>query len=268
MQREFIFTDKWLEIVFKNRNQSYGAYVLRKRLPRNILIGYLAALIFMSAVLFTLYQFSQPSMEKMKGLLDELATSIIYEVKPDKIQIPPKSNPESKSSFPKPSSNNFIPVVKDCVNVEEDKKEILKFDANADSKDTSAMESNMDAIGKDTGSINEPVTPFNAAGVEKVPEFKGGTASLAKFMINHTHYPEFYVSQEKGGIVYVSFVVDSTGKVTDVKAKNEIEGYPEFAVEAVKAVSKMPYWIPGQQAGRNVPVIMILPVKFTVKKDF
>ena len=91
MQREFIFTDKWLDLVFENRNQSYGAYVLRKRLPRNILIGYLTAIFFISSVFFTVYQFSKISPDVIKSIIDELPPGTIYEIPPSAPLLPPET---------------------------------------------------------------------------------------------------------------------------------------------------------------------------------
>jgi periplasmic protein TonB len=265
MQREFIFTDKWLELVFKNRNQSYGAYVLRKRLPRNILIGYMASIIFMGSALFTGYQFSKISIKDIEGFINVLPPPIIYEIKPPVLPAEPKSDPEQGKTPPKSSTQDFIPIVKDSAAVSEDEEKISKTDNVPESKDTAGIVSDNDnSPAKETEDVKKSIGPYDGAWVQKVPEFR----EMTKYMINNTHYPEHLIAQGIGGTVYVSFIVDSTGKVTEVKAKNNIEGYPEFADEAVRSVSKMPRWIPGQQNGMNVSVIMILPVKFSVKKDF
>ena len=272
MKREFIFTEKWADIVFENRNQSYGAYMLRKRLPRNILIGYLTALLFMGTVIFTGYQFSKISIEDIKGIIDQLPPSIIYEIKPLMPPVsPPEKKAEPKNPLSKPSSQNIIPVVIDSINVSEEKNKNVKLDIVSNSKDTSSTGNDMNNKnigGTEVTETKEPIAPHSLAGVQKIPEFRGGESSMNKFIRKNVNYPHKYLSDGIGGVVFVSFVVDSSGNVTEVKAKNEIKGYPEFTSEALHAVSKMPRWIPGQQNGMNVPVIMVLPIKFSVQKDF
>jgi protein TonB len=62
------------------------------------------------------------------------------------------------------------------------------------------------------------------------------------------------------GTVYLKFVVDKNGKVSDVKVQRGIgAGCDE---EAVRVVSTMPNWTPGRQNGAAVNVYFTLPVKF------
>ena len=270
MQREFIFTNKWLDLVFENRNQSYGAFVLRKNLHRNILIGYVAAIIFMSSVLFTMYQFSTISINHIKGLFDELPKQVIYEVKPVTPITPPQATTDSKITPTKPNTENLIPLVKDSAIDTETKDKKITSDLISVSQDTSGIGEN----GKENSSpVTEsknpagPTEPFSSAVVDKIPEFPGGEPAMIRFIQKNTHVPFEYLDEEISKTVYISFVVDSTGNIYEIKAANTIDAYPKLADAARKTVTKMPNWIPGQQHGRNVAVRLTLPIKFSVKKD-
>jgi TonB family protein len=98
--------------------------------------------------------------------------------------------------------------------------------------------------------------------VEESPVFPGGEDSLRKFIAATLRYPKEYMDAGIQGIVYVQFVVNKEGKVTDVKLARGIKGAPGMDKEAMRVVSSMPHWKPGKQNGRVVSVRYIVPVKF------
>jgi len=100
--------------------------------------------------------------------------------------------------------------------------------------------------------------------IEKEPEFKGGEKAMLKFMKMNMHYP--LIAQRAGveGTVIVRFVVDKTGKISNVKIKQGIgSGCDE---EAIRVIKVMPAWNPGRNNGRFVPVIIQLPILFQLSK--
>jgi len=102
--------------------------------------------------------------------------------------------------------------------------------------------------------------------IEKEPEFKGGEKAMLKFMKMNMHYP--LIAQRAGveGTVIVRFVVDKTGKISNVKIKQGIgSGCDE---EAVRVVSEMPNWTPGRNKGEIVSVMFQIPVKFQLKATY
>jgi protein TonB len=270
MQKEFIFTNKWSDLVFENRNQSYGGFVLRKRLPDNILIGYLVAVSFLGSLLFIGYQFSKISIDDIGKIIDN-GTVTLFDgsLKPPPVE-PAKRTEQSKPPS-KPPVNNAVPIVIDSAieNKEKEKSDDTKL--VSEFTDTAGTNNNPDETnskGKEETNLTSSVEPYDLVNVQKVPEFKGGFSAMMKFIRNNVKFPEKYLTNGDGGTVYVSFVIDTSGNVTSVKVKQEVKGLPEFTGEALRAVSKMPQWIPGQQNGRNVPVILTLPIKFAPIKGY
>ena len=90
--------------------------------------------------------------------------------------------------------------------------------------------------------------------------FPGGMTALTKYLIDNTVYPEMAKEMNIQGTVYVGFIVEKDGSVSNVKVLREI-GYG-LDEEAIKVVSSMPKWIPAKQNGRKVRLSMTLPVKF------
>jgi TonB family protein len=84
-----------------------------------------------------------------------------------------------------------------------------------------------------------------------------------KYLGNNVTYPEKAKEEKIDGKVYVSFVVNKKGKVTQVK----IEKGPDESLnkEALRVINKMPDWTPGKHEGKNVNVKVNLPIAFKLE---
>jgi TonB family protein len=99
--------------------------------------------------------------------------------------------------------------------------------------------------------------------VEEMPQFPGGQEAMWIWISQRIRYPEQAKKEGITGTVFVSFVVNSTGKV--VKINVEKSAHPLLDAEALRALGEMPQWKPGAQKGKNVDVRMTVPVKFSLK---
>lgn len=82
------------------------------------------------------------------------------------------------------------------------------------------------------------------------------------YMKANTHYP---AEEKKNGIqgtVYISFVVEVDGSVTNVKEAKGVPGGPGLTAEAIRVISGMPKWKPGTEEGKIVRTQMTQPVRF------
>ena len=97
-----------------------------------------------------------------------------------------------------------------------------------------------------------------------MPQFPGGERAMMEFMASNVHYPE--EAKEKGieGRVFVNFVVEKDGSVTEVKVRKGIGKL--CGEEAVRVVKAMPKWTPGMQDGKPVRVHYNVPFFFKLKE--
>lgn len=95
------------------------------------------------------------------------------------------------------------------------------------------------------------------------PSFPGGQDALAKFIQDNITYPETAIENGVEANVEVMFAVDENGKVYTPMVKGDRSGYG-LDEEALKVVSKMPTWNPGQIKGRNVKSYYTLPITFRI----
>ena len=96
--------------------------------------------------------------------------------------------------------------------------------------------------------------------VDKMPEFPGGQVALVKHLSKNIKYPAESKKNKVKGKVVVSFVIDKIGKVTNVKVVKSLN--EECDKEAVRVISTMPNWIPGEKDGQKVDVLFSLPINF------
>ena len=100
--------------------------------------------------------------------------------------------------------------------------------------------------------------------VEKQPEFPGGLTAMNAFLSSNIKYP--VVAQENGifGRVTCSFVVNVDGSIVDIEIIRGVD--PSLDKEAMRVISTMPRWTPGEQRGRPVRVRFTLPVQFRLNQ--
>lgn len=253
-----LLKNQWLDIVFEGRNKSYGAYVLRKSITKNTTRAFIiGTLIFGFAV-------SIPNILRM--LPDSSENEDALNVKITTVKLPPKEKPKENLPPPPPpppkvDQVKFVkPVVAKADEVTEEPPKIAeikdkKLGAETIKGDPDA-ELTVEPVGngpKDV--VEEDNSIYNTAGIEVKPDFPGGIEKFYKFVAKNYQTPE-----EEGlkGKVFVSFVVEKDGSLTDIKVIRDI-GYGT-GKEAVRVLRSCPKWTPGEQNGKKVRVLYSLPI--------
>jgi len=96
--------------------------------------------------------------------------------------------------------------------------------------------------------------------VEVMPTFPGGDQAMFKYFGTQAKYPEEAAENGIKGAVYVAFVVERDGRISEVKVLRGIGGGCDE--EALRVIKGMPNWIPGTQNGKAVRVRYNLPFRF------
>lgn len=101
--------------------------------------------------------------------------------------------------------------------------------------------------------------------VEEMPEFPGGEDARQTFMQENLEYPREAKQAGIQGTVFVSFVVEEDGSISNVEVLRGVGG--GLDEEAVRVVKAMPDWKPGRQRGNDVQVQFNMPVRFQLDQD-
>ncbi len=248
------------DIVFEDRNREYGAYVLRRYYGKRASTAFGIALAF--AVLVLALPYIMRLFEGMEDLNAKKASKVIA----TELGPPPsleKTPPPPKVNIPKQIEQvRFIPpkvVIKPV-----DEPELPK---NTDPPKPPPPPDN--TPGPDTTVYVAPSAPIPPPKptiytyVEQPPIFPGGEDKLMEYLGNNLKYPSFARENDIKGKVFVTFVVNDNGKISDVKLLRGIGGGCDE--EAIRVVKAMPTWKPGKQNGNAVPVQFNLPIQFQLK---
>jgi TonB family protein len=98
---------------------------------------------------------------------------------------------------------------------------------------------------------------------EVSPEYPGGNAAMGHFLRTNLQYPEKSLLEDAQGTVFISFVVEPNGKVTNINILRSVN--EDLDQEAVRVIRKMPDWMPGIHEGNPVRVRLTLPVRFVLE---
>ncbi|MBF4493850.1 energy transducer TonB [Flavobacterium sp. MR2016-29] len=255
-----IIKNQWLDIVFEGRNKIYGAYELRKANTKTtvkaLIIG---SVIFAVAVAAPLIASFLPDSGEDDANKDiKIATVKLppkkEEVKPNEPPPPPPPPKVDQVKFVKPVVAKANEVTEDPPKIEELKDK--KVGSETIKGDPDAVLTVDEPVGTGTAAVvEEDNQVYNTAGIEVKPDFPGGIEKFYKFVGNNYKTPE-----EEGlkGKVYVTFVVEKDGSLTDIKVLRDI-GYGTGA-EAIRVLKKCPKWTPGEQNGKKVRVLYSLPI--------
>jgi len=154
---------------------------------------------------------------------------------------------------PPPKQVTKITIVEDDVEVEDD----IEIDVEAD--DDSEMEEYIPQEIEEEEIVEAEIFTV----VEAMPEFPGGMGKLMAYLGNNIKYPPLAKESGIQGRVFINFVVEPDGSISNVKVLRGIGGGCDE--EAIRVVEAMPKWKPGMQRGKPVRVSYNLPVKFTLQ---
>lgn len=254
-----------------SQRPAYGAEALEARYPASALLslGFALAVVLLAAAYpYIRHVLQKPEEEKIQN---ETVRVINY----SELQAPPpieleRRIPEPLEAPPKAKAVKFLQPVAKADEEVPDEEVMPTRDEMSD-----ALIGTQDVEGTDSifyeqpdAEVNpEPAAPAPPAEVfefvEVMPEFRGGQEAFIKYLSNNLRYPGLAREAQIQGRVFISFVVESDGQITEVQVARGV--HPVLDDEAVRVISAMPPWIPGMQQNAPVRVRFTLPVTFVLK---
>jgi TonB family protein len=152
-------------------------------------------------------------------------------------------------------AENQTPVtkgVKDAISMEEPGTKEVQYELKQ-----AAGEQAMQLNGKREKSETEIFTT-----VDQMPSFPGGEEALFTYLSDSLRYPQEAILQQIEGTVYVSFIVNTDGSLSDITILKGLGAGCDD--EAIRLVKSMPNWKPGKNNDKNVRVLFNLPIKLVL----
>ncbi len=275
MSKIDLISGAWCDLVFEGRNQSYGAYRLRKSTGKrnvwSLLIVLIAAVVIFSVI--AIKNVIQANQRVAVTTAVELSSIETKKKQPKVEKKAPVKIEQPKVEKVKSSIKFTAPVIKK----DEDVKPEEEMKTQEDLQKTKTTIGAFNVVGNDEvggevlkakEEIAQPEPPKEEENkifdvVEEQPSFPGGAGALMQWLRDNIKYPVIAAENGIEGRVIVQFVVSKTGSISDVRVARSVD--PSLDKEAVRVVSSMPNWTPGKQNGSAVNVRYTLPVTFKLQ---
>lgn len=266
-----LFRKEWLDVVFENKNKAYGAYQLRQKNSSTTA----RALLFASAAFILLF-ITPKIISMIKGALpeEEVVKQVEVAIQPPP-PVDPKTPPPPPVEPPPPKQDQVKfppPIVKPDVQVRDQEPPQIEDLKKADpGQKTIAGDPNADIViaapvgeGPKQAAVVEDTKVYDFVSIETPPGFPGGIEKFYAYVGKSIKYPPMAAENNIQGKVFLSFVVEKNGELTDIHVDRKLGGGTDE--EAVRVLKASPRWTPGIQNGKPVRVKYNIPISFTLSQ--
>ena len=248
------------DIVFENRNKSYGAYSLNKKQVKFLFYAFLISVFcFTSAFTVPLVMGDRDAVQKPvdegKAILTVIDEDLIHQNDFKLPELPPEKITDQNFYSPE-----VVEEVTDTNLSFGSTLELLKNTTNTPVTEPDELVPDIDPI---------PVIPENTEEAVVIAEEpatfrKGGLEEFRDWVMDNIRYPKIAQENEISGRIFVQFCVDKNGNVVDIKVTRGLDA--SINEEIVRVLQSSPKWNPAKQAGSKVKQLFSMSVLFQLEK--
>ena len=276
---------EWRDLVFADKNQEFGAYVMRaesdKRHNKAFVI-LLASLVALIGIIIVWGIYSDKMAEKAaieaKMQAEKMLAAQLEQMEQEE---PEEQEPEEQKveiEIPEVPQEVLATVqVTQIAIVDDVKNEVMEMEEQLEdntargvvnqegSDDADKFKAVQEAV---VVKEPEPVKPKEDevfVAVEQQAEFPGGMPALMKWLSSNIRYPEAAQQNDVQGRVVVKFIVEKDGSVSQAQIVKGVD--KDLDKEALRVVNKMPKWQAGKNNGVAVRSYFTLPVQFRLQQQ-
>ena len=273
MSKSNIYETSWTDLVFENKNKEYGAYQLRQENSKTTITALFMGLLLLASLgtaSMLISKFGTQGVIETEPILEEplvvtpFDNTPVVPKTPETIAPPQQSAPAAPATDLSQLSHPVIVTPDQAVDNIATNLENTAVVDNASTGPGSTVNVLPSNGGSEGTAPSEVLTnnPVNAAVLDKMPEFPGGIAQFYTYVGNNFHKPE--LDAEKTLRVYVSFVIERDGSITDITViKDPGYGLGKEAIRVLKSIKAK--WTPGVLNGKTVRTAYNLPI--TIKTE-
>ena len=247
------------DIVFRNRNKEYGAYLLRKKYNRNVIISILIGIIIIATIIIVPYLNARDLQNRQKNAEREVEIRMENLDQPAEQIAPPPPPPPPPADVVQ-QQRYVPPQVVDSIKPEEANQLMTADQAQVEVTDQEVVEV-VQQVKEEVQEVMSEPEPFLS--VEEMPEPPGGMKGLYKYIAENTKYPAIAEENNIQGKVFVRFCVTSKGEIEKISIFKGVD--PALDSEALRVVKTFPKFKPGKQSGIPVDVWFTVYINFVLK---
>jgi len=260
MEKDLKNVPSFDDLVFENRNKEYGAYKIRKKYNRTVLLAILVGTLILATAVVTPYVMATVSQGRIKREEKAVQAQMENLDQPNEEVAPPPPPPPPPVEA-QAQARYVAPVIVDSVKVE-DKVSLATVDDARESVQDEAVVEVVEEVKEEVQEEAKEEEVFLV--VEEMPSFGSGTANdFRSYVSANMKYPEVAAENGIQGRVFVQFVVEADGRITNVKVLRGVD--PALDKEAVRVIESSPKWNPGKQRGKPVRVSYTFPITFVLQ---
>lgn len=248
----------------------------RADIERKRLTGFLLGLIVSLSVMLVCFEYTEPGLDEEEFLDEfedlekeaEMITAITEQPEVAQILAQQQAAAPQKLVITETPEEKFIDAEQPLLN-DKEKEGVAPTDAPDTDKPLTEDEKDreiLDQLEQVPDSANMPkvlqpeTVPDDIDPLLALPTFPGGWAAMKQWIDSQLQYPAVAQQKKITGVVQVSFVVGTDGKVSRVRIEQSDNAV--FDREVLRVMALMPQWQPGKGSGANVPTKIMIPIEF------
>lgn len=263
-----IYEKNWCDLVFEDKNKSYGAYQLRQENQKTTLFALLGGVTFVVAGIGTWLLFSSFVSDPIVKPIDDAGGIIVtlsgYHPPKTETAKPKTKQTHTQNSVEPINNLNFLVATPSLVTENVPTNNNLSTNQNTTPETGTGIDTPTNSGGITTGTAAIPVVgkdpgPIGTNELDRLPEYPGGIKNFYEYVGNNFERPE--VDENLSSLnVIMSFVIEKDGSMSDVKVlRSSDKSIEKEAIRVLKSLKIK--WSPGFKDGEKVRVLYTLPIK-------
>jgi periplasmic protein TonB len=248
------------DLLFETRNRDYGAYQLRKRYNSVVIACIILASFLISSAVVLPFVLTPDTDQVIRGGRNYVQVQMEnLEPPAEEILVPP-SPPPPEATHIQEVVKYVPPEVVDSLlplDIQQATTDEFLTQTSNDNLEVKNAGSGDDLLSGQEGGMSDELFVV----VEVMPSFKGGDINkFREWVLKRTNYPQIAVEKKIQGRVFLTFIVETDGAVSNVTIVKGVD--PIIDDEAVKTIQASPKWSPGLQRGQPVRVRYSMSLHF------
>ena len=265
MSRLSIYQTRWIDLIFENKNQKYGAYQLRRDSVKSSLTALFMGLLFVASIggvttIASHFNRGLAPAIPIPEWSDPLQVTDIVLPEIEEPVLPEVQSQTTTATIDRDQLTNPVVVHSNEANqnIATNVENHIAADVTSDGTGTTGLNSTSDGTGTEIPkAVDYGNTLVNSAVLDKMPEFPGGINKFYSYVGNNFEKPE--IDAINTFRVYVSFVIEKDGSMTDIKVvRDPGYGLGREAIRVLKSLKTK--WSPGMIGSKPVRTAYNLPI--------
>lgn len=266
MSNVSIYEKNWIDLVFEDKNKSYGAYQLRQENQKTTLFALLGGVLFvLGAIGFWLFFSSFISDAVVKPTEEDRTIITLSGYHPPKTETakPKSQHPQTQSPVEPVNKLNFLVVSTPLATDNVPTNNTLPTNQDTTPGTGTGIDTPTNIGGTPTGIATIPIVPDNkpriTSELDRLPEYPGGIKKFYDYVGTNFEKPDVDENISSMNVI-MSFVIEKDGSMTDIKVlRSSDKSIEREAIRVLKSLKIK--WSPGFKDGDKVRVLYTLPIK-------